>query len=50
MAKGGKGQQKRSASNNGNAVIKNHKQSSAESNNDKTKTQAQMERLGMANV
>jgi hypothetical protein len=37
MANGGKGQKKRSASNDGNMVIKSHKQSSVEGDDDKNK-------------
>ncbi len=50
MDKERKGQNKRSASYDGNTKDKSHKRSSAEGDEDKVKTQAQMERLGMANI
>ena len=50
MDKVTKGGKKRSASYDGNTGDKSRKRLSAEGNNDKMKTQAQMKRLGMANV
>ena len=49
MDKGTKGRNKRSASYDGNTVDKSHTRSSVKGDDDK-KMQAQMERLGMANV